>query len=71
MIVKIMKSMTRGMMMPMDNNPQYVVKDNVHGIPEGWYWYDETYNIYGPYKTKDIAEADLKQFIEEVLERKD
>lgn len=45
--------------MPTHNNP-YVKNDK-------WFWFDESYNEYGPYDTKELAEKDLILYCEKNL----
>ena len=37
---------------------------------DGWYWYDETYDMYGPYKTEEEAKNDLDRYIKEMLQER-
>lgn len=33
----------------------------------GWWWFDETEDLYGPYETEDKAKTDLQKYIKEML----
>lgn len=43
------------------------VVENPYHEQDGWYWWDETGDAYGPYNTRDHACRDLRDYCDFVL----